>query len=135
MKQILFYVLLLHTICSCNKDEDGGVDNPGGNGNCAWEKSSNKLELISVSPGTECGNEPTSLAVSLKNISDQKVRVAICFQMDVRQDPAGWSIQDHTIDAGETKKLYICEYSTGDYKYWAMNFVGNENCQLPNCQQ
>lgn len=118
----------------CGKDDDNNGD-PAGNDSCQWEKSSNKLELISVSAGTECGNDPTSLAVTLKNVSDEKVRVAICFQMDVRQDPAGWSIQDHTIEPGVTKKLYICEYSTGEYKYWAIKNSGNEGCALPNCMQ
>ena len=130
-KYLLIFLTLLMVACNKNDDDDGG--NNGGNDNCQWEKSSNKIELISVSMGSECGNDPTSIAVMLKNVSDKKVRLAICFQMDVRQDPAGWSIQNHSMEPGETKKLSICEYSTGEYKYWAMDYSGNESCEQPNC--
>ena len=129
-KYFSFFLILL--MVACNKDDADNGGN-GGNDKCQWEKTSNKIEVINVTTGTECGNDPTSIAIMLKNVSDKKVRLAICFQMDVLQDPAGWSIQNHNLEPGETKKLYICEYSTGEYKYWAMNYLGNESCELPNC--
>src|SRR5688572_30320293 len=114
----IFYFMLLFFILGCNKDDDGDDGgNPGGNNNCQWEKSSNKLELVNVSTGTECNGDPTSFAVTLTNVSEEKVRVAVCFEMNVQQG-VGWSTQDHTLDAGQTKKMYVCEYSTGQYKYW-----------------
>jgi hypothetical protein len=72
MKEKIFLFFLLFSIAACNKSEDNDDGNSGGNDNCQWEKSSNKLELVSVSAGTECGNDSTSLAVTFKMCRMQK---------------------------------------------------------------